>query len=154
MFSLSGLMMLFLVSLAPPAAPSCPRSCSCMWRKGKETVICRGGSFTELPSLVNSNTQVRYCNLTPVNKISSGSRYVKQFPLSPPEGCIFFREPPPSPGHFLVTLRYSQTSQIHFPESDEPGQTQPQPQQSQLRPQPGLQHHPRVEVSESSGAVR
>ena len=28
-----------------------------MWRKGKETVICRDASFTQIPSLINTNTQ-------------------------------------------------------------------------------------------------
>ena len=60
------MLLLFLVFVdvghtgpATPAGPECPQRCSCMWRKGKETVICRDGTFSEIPRLINTNTQVR-----------------------------------------------------------------------------------------------
>ena len=46
------------LAATPPGGPGCPRGCSCMWRKGKETVICRDAAFTEIPGIINTNTQV------------------------------------------------------------------------------------------------
>ena len=150
----SGLLvLLLLLSAAAPSAPSCPRFCSCMWRKGKETVICRAGSFTSLPRLLNSNTQV--CEITryTFNTELLGSGYDEQFPVNTGQRCIFLQESDPSPGHFLVSWRYSQTQQIYFPESDQPSQAESQPQQSELHTKSCLQCNPWVKVTDSNDTL-
>ena len=38
----------------------CPEYCSCMWRRGKEAVVCRDTRFTEIPDTINTNTQVDF----------------------------------------------------------------------------------------------
>ena len=36
----------------------CPKKCSCMWKKGKETVLCHNTQMTELPKEMDPSTQV------------------------------------------------------------------------------------------------
>jgi hypothetical protein len=52
------LLLLLLLHLLPLASSLCPDNCSCMWKKGKETVICQNTQFSELPDMMESGTQV------------------------------------------------------------------------------------------------
>ena len=36
----------------------CPEYCSCMWRRGKEAVVCRDTRFSQIPASIAPNTQV------------------------------------------------------------------------------------------------
>ena len=62
-FSGSGLAVVWLClclgpSLPGQAGPQCPEYCSCMWRRGKEAVVCRDTRFTQIPANIAPNTQV------------------------------------------------------------------------------------------------
>ena len=57
----AGLTVLLTLSLGPGLGDSglqCPKYCSCMWRRGKEAVVCRDTRFTQIPANIDPNTQV------------------------------------------------------------------------------------------------
>ena len=51
-------MILLLLLILPLASALCPDSCSCIWKKGKQTVICQNTQFTDLPDMLDMGTQV------------------------------------------------------------------------------------------------
>ena len=55
---MSGLVLVLL--LLGGRGARCPEYCSCMWRRGKEAVVCRDTRFTEIPHTINTNTQVDF----------------------------------------------------------------------------------------------
>lgn len=57
----SGLVTVWLLLCLGPGLPvtQCPEYCSCMWRRGKEAVVCRDTRFSQIPASIAPNTQVR-----------------------------------------------------------------------------------------------
>ena len=56
----SGLVTVWLLLCLGPGLPvtQCPEYCSCMWRRGKEAVVCRDTRFSQIPANIAPNTQV------------------------------------------------------------------------------------------------
>ena len=76
----------------------------------------------------------------------SGSGSDQQCFVNPRKGRLLLPGPDSPAGHFPLPLQSSQTQQILLEKPDQPGQTQPEQQQSQLHPQSRLQCRHRVEV--------
>ena len=70
----------------------------------------------------------------------------QQCVVNPRKGRLLLPRPDSPAGHFPLSLQSSQAQQILPEKPDQPGQAQPEPEQSQLHPQPRLQCRHRAEV--------
>ena len=52
------ILLLLILHVLPFVLSSCPDSCSCKWKKGKQTVICQNTQLTEIPDMLDTGTQV------------------------------------------------------------------------------------------------